>query len=165
MGLNRIWGLRFRVVSFWAAGFRYDFGDGAFDAMANPIHTYRDTGVYRVRQTVIHPNGCIDTAFQLVDIRPEVRYFLPNAFTPNNDGLNDTYKGVGIMAGARNFTMSIWNRWGQQVFLSTDPLEGWNGRMFNSGGEAPNGVYVVQVDFEGPRGDKFEYKAFATLIR
>jgi gliding motility-associated-like protein len=148
-----------------AAQINWDFGDGRTSNMASPQYVYRDTGIYQVIQTVTHPNGCVDTAFTFIDIRPEVRYFLPNAFTPNQDGLNDEYRGVGIMDGARNFVMTIWNRWGQQLYESTDPNSGWNGRIFNSGDEVPNGVYVVQVSFQGPRGEKFEYKTFATLIR
>ncbi|HRF37954.1 MAG TPA: gliding motility-associated C-terminal domain-containing protein, partial [Saprospiraceae bacterium] len=95
-----------------------------------------------VTQVVTRPSGCRDTATQIVDIRPEVRFHLPNAFTPNADGLNDTYKGVGIMEGARAFNMSIWNRWGEMVFETDSPNEGWNGRKFNTGQDSPPGVYV-----------------------
>jgi hypothetical protein len=69
------------------------------------------------------------------------------------------------MIGAENFNMGIWNRWGQQVFSTNDPTEGWNGRIYNTGDQAPVGVYVVRVSFDGPRGKKFEYKTFATLIQ
>lgn len=148
-----------------AARIGWDFGDGRSSIFASPVHIYQDTGRYQVIQTIIHPNGCVDTAFALVDVRPEVRFHLPNAFTPNQDGLNDEYLGVGIMQGARNFSMTIWNRWGQLLFETNDPTDGWNGRMFNTGDESPGGVYVVLVTFEGPRGKKIEQKTFATLIR
>lgn len=157
--------VRFRDESREATRVLYDFGDGSNSLMRDPVYNYADTGRYQVTQIVTHPNGCIDTAIQWLDITPEVRFHLPNAFTPNADGLNDEYRGVGIMAGAENFNMSIWNRWGQQLFSATDPNEGWNGRMYNSGKQATAGVYVVRVSFIGPRGKKFEYKTFATLIR
>ncbi|MEO0338549.1 MAG: PKD domain-containing protein, partial [Bacteroidota bacterium] len=147
------------------AAYNWDFGDGNGSAQPNPVHVYRDTGLYEVIQVVTHPNGCTDTVRQDVDIRPEVRYHLPNAFSPNNDGVNDEYFGVGIMAGAKDFIMTIWDRWGQQLFSTTDPNEGWNGRKFNTGSALPNGVYVVKVSYEGPRGDKFNLKGFATLLR
>jgi len=143
----------------------WDFGNGANSILSNPSHVYRDTGMFVVTQVVTHPSGCRDTATQIVDIRPEVRFHLPNAFTPNADGLNDTYKGVGIMEGARAFNMSIWNRWGEMVFETESPNEGWNGRKFNTGQDSPPGVYVVYVRFWGPRGEPFEIKGFATLIR
>lgn len=143
----------------------WDFGDGATSILSNPMHPYRDTGLFVVTQIVTHPSGCRDTATLIVDVRPEVRFHLPNAFTPNGDGLNDEYKGVGIMKGAQNFSMTIWNRWGEMIFETNNPDQGWNGRKFNTGAEAPNGVYVVYVRFFGPRGEPFEMKAFATVVR
>jgi len=148
-----------------ANGFYYDFGDGRSSLLYNPVYSYRDTGRYQVTQIVTSASGCVDSAFQWIDIRPEVRFHLPNAFSPNADGLNDEYRGVGIMAGAKKFRLSIWNRWGQQLFSTTDPTEGWNGRVFNQGAQVPNGVYVVRASFVGPRGKQFEYKTFATLLR
>ena len=143
----------------------WDFGGAGTSRERSPTFAFPDTGRYVVTQRVTHPSGCVDTLARLVDVRPEVRFFLPNAFTPNADSVNDEYLGVGIMKGARNFNMSIWNRWGQKVFEATDPLQGWNGRAFNTGKDAPAGVYVVLVTFKGPRGEPFEYKQFATLIR
>lgn len=143
----------------------WDFDDGTTSTLQSPTHSFRDTGRYEVLQVVTHPSGCMDTLVQLVDVRPEVRYHLPNAFTPNGDGLNDAYLGVGLLDGATNFSMSIWNRWGEMIFETSNPDEGWNGRKFNSGAESPNGVYVVVVTFRGPRGEEFEFKTFATLIR
>lgn len=157
--------VQFRDESREASRVLYDFGDGGTSRMRDPVYNYLDTGRYQVAQIVTHPNGCVDTSFQWLDITPEVRFHLPNAFTPNADGLNDEYRGVGIMAGAEGFNMSIWNRWGQQLFSTNDPTEGWNGRLYNSGQQAPGGVYVVRVSFRGPRGKQFEYKTFATLIR
>lgn len=148
-----------------AIGWFWDFGNGSNSTKQNPNYTYRDTGVYEVKQIVTHPSGCMDTLVQILDVRPEVRYHLPNAFTPNGDGLNDSYFGKGLMEGATNFQMSIWNRWGEMIFESNNPDEGWNGRKFNTGKESPNGVYVVVVTFRGPRGEPFEFKTFATLIR
>ncbi len=143
----------------------WDFGDGATSILQSPAYTFRDTGMYEVKQIVTHPSGCMDTLIRIVDVRPEVRYFLPNAFTPNGDGLNDTYLGKGLMVGATNFQMTIWNRWGELIFETNNPEDGWNGRKFNTGQESPNGVYVVVVTFRGPRNEPFEFKTFATLIR
>ncbi len=143
----------------------WSFGDGRTSTLANPVHVYQDTGKFMVKQVVTHPSGCKDTAIQILDVRPEVRFFLPNAFTPNGDGQNDVYRGKGIMEGARNFSMTIWNRWGEMVFESNDPDVGWNGRKFNTGQDAPTGVYLVYVRFNGPRGEPFEMKGFATIVR
>lgn len=143
----------------------YDFGDGYTTFEKNPSHIYRDTGTYLITQIITHPSGCQDTFLQTIDIKPEVRYFLPNAFTPNGDSVNDVYLGVGIMDGAIDFRMSIWNRWGELVYESFDPKEGWNGRKFNTGEDTQEGVYVVTVSFKDPRGEPVKLNGFATLIR
>ncbi len=143
----------------------WDFGTGATSLQRSPSYSFPDTGLYQVKQIVTHPNGCTDTLIRPVDVIPEIRYYLPNAFTPNMDSVNDEYRGTGFLIGADNFTMTIWNRWGEVVFQTSNPDEGWNGRKNNSGSEAPNGVYVVLVTFTGPRGERYEMKEFATLIR
>ncbi len=143
----------------------WDFGTGVTSTQRNPVYTYPDTGSFAVQQIVWHPNGCTDTLFQIVDISPEVRFHLPNAFTPNYDGLNDEYRGTGFMEGATDFTLSIYSRWGELLFQTRDPNEGWNGRKFNSGKDAPAGVYVVRVTYRDPRGEPAEMKGLATLIR
>ncbi|MFN7119540.1 MAG: PKD domain-containing protein [Saprospiraceae bacterium] len=157
--------VRFSDQSQRANSWLWDFGNGASAIVQNPAYTYRDTGMYVVTQIVTHPSGCRDTMQQIVDIRPEVRYHLPNAFTPNGDGLNEAYKGVGIMLGATNFSFTVWNRWGELIFETNNPEEGWNGKKNNTGADSPNGVYVVVVTFNGPRGEPFQFKTFATLIR
>ena len=101
----------------------------------------------------------------VIDIFPEVRYFLPNAFTPNGDGTNDFFLGNGVMEGATNFNLSIWNRYGEKLFETGDFQEGWNGRKDNVGQKSEQGVYVVVVTFTGPRGEAFNLKGYATLIR
>ncbi|MDX1667112.1 MAG: PKD domain-containing protein, partial [Saprospiraceae bacterium] len=155
----------FQDESERAISWLWDFGAGADSRLRNPTFVFPDTGLYEVRQVVTHPNGCRDTLVQLIDVVPEVRYFLPNAFTPNSDSVNDGYRGVGFVKGATDFQMTIWNRWGEMIFQTSDPTEAWNGRKMNTGGASPPGVYVVLVTFKGPRGERFEFKEFATLIR
>ena len=118
-----------------------------------------------VQQIVIHPNGCTDTAYALIDVIPKATYHLPNAFTPNNDSKNDIYRGEGILDGIREFEMTIWSRWGELVYESNDPLEGWNGKMKNTGQDLPLGVYVAKVKFIDARDNLFQLEEFATLIR
>lgn len=143
----------------------WDFGTGATSQQPSPTYTFPDTGRFEVAQIVTHPSGCMDTLVQILDVIPEVRYYLPNAFTPNSDSKNDEFVGVGLMEGATNFKMTIWNRWGEKVFEATDPELGWNGRKFNTGRESPNGVYVVLVQYNEPRGRRVELKGYATLLR
>ncbi len=131
----------------------------------NPSFTFRDTGLHIIQLVAIHESGCRDTVEARIDVIPQVTYYLPNAFTPNNDSNNDTYKGVGFFEGMQNFRMNIWNRWGEMIFESTDPDNGWNGLKNNTGEPAPNGVYVVTVQYIDPRGKPHELQGAATVVR
>jgi len=126
---------------------------------------YQDTGKHEVMLIASHPNGCTDTAIQILDIVPKVTFFLPNALTPNDDGSNDVYMGKGHTTFIKSFHMSIYNRWGERIFQTSDVNEAWNGRKNNTGQKAPNGVYIAIVAIEDCRGNKQEIKGFATVIR
>lgn len=128
-------------------------------------YSFPDTGVQEVKLIVTHPKYCLDTIVQYIDVEPKVTFFLPNAFTPNEDTVNDFFKGTGVTRGITDFKLEIWDRWGKRVFETDNPEEPWNGRVNNTGREAPGGVYLCLVSYTGPRGRPFEYKGFATLIR
>lgn len=155
----------FTDQSTGAAHWNWQLGPDYTTLQQNPTYAFPDTGVVNIRLIVTHPEGCKDSAFAQLDIRPEIFWYMPNAFTPNADSKNESFLGKGFLEGATNFTMSIWNRWGEKVFETNDPLEGWNGRQKNIGGMSPAGVYVYLVSFTGPRGEGHEYKGYATLVR
>lgn len=148
-----------------AAQWLWHFGDDNISTIQNPVHTYADTGLYQVTLIVTHVSGCKDTVIKIIDVEPRVTYYLPNAFTPNGDGLNDTFLGRGIMDGARGFSMQIYNRWGELVFQTSDPNIGWNGSKMNSGQPLQAGVYTCLVRYIDPRGREVELTGYATLIR
>jgi len=158
------------TVSFFdqsvdASAWQWTFGEDAISFIQSPTHTFQDSGLKYVQQVVFHDNGCTDTASTLIDVIPEVTYYLPNAFTPNNDSRNDLYMGAGILEGITDFEMLIFSRWGELVFETNDPTVGWNGQMRNTGQEMPIGVYVCKVRYKEPRGSVIELEEFATLIR
>lgn len=131
----------------------------------NPVYTFQDTGAMRIRLLITHPSGCRDSITKELDIRPEITWTMPNAFTPNGDGKNDEFFGKGFLYGVTQFKMSIYNRWGELVYETTNPNDKWNGEQRNSGGMSPEGVYVYIVTFTGPRGEANEFKGFATVVR
>jgi len=155
----------FTDLSFEPATWQWQFADDGFSIEQNPSFTFPDTGQQVIQLVVTHESGCVDTTIQIIDVIPQVRYFLPNAFTPNNDDVNDLFLGNGILAGMRNFEMTIWNRWGELIFETNDPREGWNGRKKNIGQLSPNGVYIYLASYVGPRGEFQQLKGYATLIR
>jgi len=128
-------------------------------------YSFPDTGLHEVKLIVVHPEKCLDTLIQYVDVVPKVTYYLPNAFTPNNDAVNDIFTGTGFTRGVRDFDLAIWDRYGQKVFETKKIDEPWNGQIGNSGKAALAGVYTYIVTFTGPRGEPFKYRGFATLVR
>lgn len=148
-----------------AAHWNWQFGKSGTSLEQSPTYTFLDTGKVTIRLIVTHEAGCKDSISKELDIRPEVTWYMPNAFTPNGDGQNDEFFGKGYLNGISGFKMSIWNRWGELVFETTDPNATWNGRKRNTEGLSPEGVYVYLVSFTGPRGEPYEYRGFATIVR
>lgn len=122
--------------------------------------TFQDTGLASVRIISINPFGCADTFYRELEIRDEV-LFIPNAFTPNNDGVNDVFKTHA--RNMREFKLVIVNRWGEKVFSSQLPEEGWDG-IWN-GIPAPEGTYTYLCEATGRSGRYWAESGNITLIR
>ena len=141
--------------------FDWDFGDGATSEEMHPTHEYDGLGDYYAQLTVTNPLGCADSAYTLVE--GPVLIYIPNAFTPNNDGINDAFKVV--ISEVTRYELSIYNRWGELVFFSEDPDEVWVGNV--NGGEhyAPAGMYNYRLKWKGARTDAEEMLGTFELMR
>lgn len=155
----------FTDLSSDGSGWFWDFGGEGGSFVRNPIYTFQDTGRQDIMQVVFHQNGCSDTSIQTIDIEPLVQFFLPNAFTPNYDGKNEIYKPKGLSFGVGAYTMGIWTRWGEKVFETNNPDEGWNGTKYNTGQDLPVGVYLCILQYKDARNRPFELREFVTLVR
>jgi gliding motility-associated-like protein len=144
----------------------WQFGDGTSATLDNPIHTYPAATIdsYNVMLVVYDANGCTDTAYSVVESNDLVRLTVPNGFTPNGDGLNDIFLPVVSNADQIKFyRFEVYNRWGQLVFESTKPGEGWDGKF--NGKQAQFGVYSWSVRFEVPENDPVSASGHVTLIK
>ena len=115
----------------------------AFSFLAN-AQDILPNKVYRITAYQQGNNNIVSTS-NYAEVIPPTSIFIPSAFTPNDDGINDTFgvKGEGI----QNYKMLIYNRWGEVIFSSTNPGEHWNGKFNNEPVE--NGVYVYEVFVKG----------------
>mgnify|MGYP000403897476 CR=1 FL=1 len=130
----------------------------------NPDFTFpEDSGNYLVTLIVEDDNTCKDTLTKNVFIRSEIALFLPNSFTPNGDGLNDTFTPKGFGIALNNYSFLIFNRWGELVFETNNVLEGWDGSY--NGELLPSGVYVWRADFLDLNGKAYRRKGQMTIIR
>lgn len=91
-----------------------DFGDGYVTSDCNSIHTYWNYGSFWITQVVYNQFGCTDTAQILVEVIPENRFFIPNTFTPNGDGLNDMF--MPSIMGVEEYHFMLFDRWGNLMF-------------------------------------------------
>ena len=138
------------------------WGDGSHGTNCNAPHTYAQPGIYNIVQVVTNVYGCTDTAFSTVIIRPEFRFWVPNAFTPGGDDLNEVFKPVLI--GVHDYTFYIFDRWGEKLFETNDTKVGWDGTYKNN--PAASNVFVYKISFRDDVEDKFhQYIGSATLVR
>ena len=104
--------------------------------------TATTTGLYRI----IAQNGCgRDTAEMNIVFDPcPCALLLPNAFTPNGDGVNDNFRPLHA-CDMENYSMTIFNSYGEKIYFSTDPLKGWDGKLKSS--SLNQGNYVWSVSY------------------
>lgn len=130
----------------------------AYD-IANPTASPQDTTTYVVYGT--DANGCIgfDSVTVVVIVEPGIHS--PNAFSPNGDGFNDVYKPILLACNLNEY--SIYDRWGEQVFVSSNIDNGWNG--FINGKEGELGAYVVIISATSFKGDPLQLQTSITLVK
>jgi gliding motility-associated-like protein len=116
------------------------------------FHDYGiDTGWFRVCLTIRNAYGCEDSVCRWLYNDFYRHIFVPNVFTPNNDPYNEGFY-IDIV-GEQAYDLHIYNRWGQPVFHSdTDKLR-WNGRLFNTGADCPEGTYYFVFHYRWARRD------------
>jgi gliding motility-associated-like protein len=144
-----------------AIRYLWEFGDGVVSDETNPVHQYNRSGTYDVCLLATNAAGCTDTVCQQVAAIVIPLFDVPNAFSPNGDGMNDvlTVRGFGIA----KFNFKIFNRWGQLVFESNDPNIGWDGRF--KGAVQPMDAYAYAVTVEFSDGTTANKTGNITLLR
>lgn len=145
----------------------WSFGDGPKNdtVNVNPNHYYpgNDASSYHSILIVANQYGCTDTANVLVEIAPEFSFYIPNAFTPNADNINDIFTGMGV--GIAIYEMWIFDRWGASIFYTDDITKGWNGRVQGKSEDAKEDVYTWKVKLKDVLGKKHEYIGHVTLLK
>jgi gliding motility-associated-like protein len=154
-------------TSTGSTSFSWDFDDGftSNDIFSTFRHTYDDTGTYDIKLYVINDEGCRDTMIKRVKIIPHFTFFVPNAFTPDQNNLNENFTGTGLKYGIHQFSMQIYDRWGQLIFESNHLNDPWNGQYFNTGLPVQQDVYVYLIVVKDWQGRTHFYRGDVTLLR
>ncbi len=124
-------------------------------------HIYDISGIFKVCLVAYNDFGCTDTSCQFVQSIISPLLDIPNAFTPNGDGINDEVLVRGF--GITQMNWRIYNRWGILVFQSSNPNQGWNG--YYRGILQPQEVYVYVLDVTYSDNTKYQKKGDITLLR
>lgn len=119
-------------------------------------HAFDEVGSHIITQQVFSEHGCTDTTSRVVLVSGHL-FIAPNAFTPDGDGLNDTF--APVLLGVQDYELVIHDRWGHEHFRTRDPATGWPG----SG--RPSGVYVYTAYITDQNGESHEHRGHVTLVR
>ena len=149
------------VVNFY-----WDFGDGSpiITGEMNPTHLFKIAGSYKVSLTVEYESKCCkETYSEVIEVTKGYDIKMPNAFTPNQDGINDTIRP--IFSCMQNIQMYIYDIWGTLVYTEkgTSSLNGWDGNI--KGKPAENGNYIMIVNGTTFYGKEISENTSITLIR
>lgn len=145
-----------------ADSYLWDFGDGSQSTLANPTHTYTQSGTFKITLTAYADEGCSNsvTKGDLVILK-DASLFVPNAFSPNGDGVNDEF--VVSITNLKKYHLFIYSRLGENLFQTTSIFENWNGTYNNKA--VPVGVYFYVIMGKNTANQDVKYTGSLTLIR
>jgi gliding motility-associated-like protein len=144
--------------------YSWTLGNNTSSIVQNPICLYADTGMYPVELFVVSDHGCRDSMIKYIRIDEDFELFVPNAFSPNGDGVNDIFYAKG--EGVRDFKMYIYDRWGNITFTSDDIFKGWDGHLQGKGnGIVQEDVYTWKIQCKTPKGERKQLSGHVSLIK
>ena len=153
----------------YAVTYDWDFAGLGTSQDPDPVFSFPDQfgHTYPVTLYVTNSLGCPDSVTRSVEVEDVLLVYVPNTFTPDGDGLNETFSIVGNDISKVDFELMIFDRWGEMVFRSSDPLLAWNGTMNNGGGEVlAQGVYPYKLRVKaGYSLEKREFVGHITLLK
>jgi gliding motility-associated-like protein len=142
---------------FW----NWSLGEQAFSSEQNPAHEYATSGIFPIQLITTNDVGCTDTLIKNLEIENYITTYIPNSFTPNGDGVNEEFGLTGFSTGG--YSMIIFNRWGEEVFVSSGPNDSWNGKN-KKGKDAPTGIYTYLFKINNDKTQK-PISGTVTLVR
>lgn len=112
--------------SFW------NFGDGGTSGATDPWHMYTSIDTFTVMLVITSNHGCLDTAYDDILVKDILTLYIPNAFTPDDNGINEVFMPYGNEIDPDHYQMMIFDRWGEMVFKTNNPEIGWDGKVDGS---------------------------------
>lgn len=132
----------------------------------HPTFYYPEAGTYPVTLVVKSDKGCVDTITKIIVVGEDFGIYIPNAFTPNGDGLNDYFQPKGF--GIKDYELDIFDRWGERIFHTKVFEEGWDGKYHRGvdyGKFCKDDAYVWKIRVVNVFGEAKYYTGHVTLIK
>ncbi len=149
--------VQFHNTSVGAASYLWDFGDNSGSSnLLNPEHDYAEAGVgsYLVTLIAYSPTGCSDTTTRTIQLLEDLIYYVPNSFTPDDNMYNQVFKPIFTSGyDPFDYTLLIYNRWGEVLFESHNVDFGWDG-TYGMNGLVKEGVYTWKIEFKTKASDE-----------
>lgn len=154
--------VQFKNTSNQENWLRWDFGDGSTSKEHNPSHQFGFEGEYVVELVARNVYQCTDTTRKTAIVTHVNMPFIPAAFTPNGDGLNDFFEIQGLQ-DVTDVRMTIFDRWGQVIFDGQGKDAKWNG-FTDQKKLAQQGVFTYKISFKDKFGEEFEFHGKVSVI-
>jgi gliding motility-associated-like protein len=142
----------------------WNFGTGASN-FQNPQFEFPGAGTYTVTLTVSTQSGCIDSVAHIIEVKSDFSFYVPNAFTPNGDGLNETFYPQGFGFSEEGYQFSIFDRWGNLVWSTNKVGDFWDGVASGGTELVQQDVYVWKVTLKQMDGTKRNYLGHVSVVR
>ena len=123
------------------------------------IFTFTQIGIYPLTYSAVTLEGCSDSRRDTIYVYENLAVFVPTCFSPNEDGINEIFIPVTTGFDPTNYNFSLFNRWGQMIFESDKPGEGWDGL------NGTQDVYIWKLSGRSFMGTDHSYSGYTTLIR
>ncbi len=131
--------------SLGATSWMYTISDGGLYLNDEFSHEFSTPGEYEIWQFVTNQFGCVDSTLRLVDMQPALIVFVPNAFTPDGDGINEVFLPVISGTEVDEYLFRIYDRWGEVIFETDQLGKAWIGNVKGGDHYAKDGVYVYDI--------------------
>lgn len=133
-------------------------------------YRFEKAGIYQVTLTATGTgqDKCSHSVMRSIEVRNDYLVYIPDAFTPNYDGLNDVFMPVFSPYGLdeKTYALEVFDRWGQQLFSSTSPQNGWNGTVQNKGQEPLKAdVYIYRIKYKDLDGNVYNHTGHVSLVK
>ena len=156
----------FTDLSTGANAWIWSFGADLYaSTIQNPVYAFQDTGVFAVQLLVTNQYGCQDSITMPIEIKLDYALYIPNAFTPNGDYINDVFFPLGMGVSLEKFKFYIFDRWGNIIFNTDNTTVGWDGTVQGTGRLCQLDTYVYKITAMDPDGALKVYIGQINLIR